>query len=375
MPVPLPSEADVLLKPPDEAEVAWLGRGIVSAVRPDGGQTELQALVLRSVFESMTGFTVDPFDVEPIGPEEFATGLARRNLEFRTRIVQVMLLGEMILVPLPGEVSQRVERFADELGVDEGMLHLARDFAEGSMTLAVADFERLGYTADWDESRCDVLHTSEHLEQAWDMSLDDPALAARWAEMEGYPEGSLGRSVTEFYRSRGFRYPGLPGSAPPYLAQHDWVHVLADFGTTVESELEVFGLIGRAIPDYRGFSLLAMVVSLFQTGYLSSGAGLFQADAGHLDRQGMPARLGDAMRRGAICGQDLMGQDWFAYAESPIEVVRRELSIPPKGDVAIKAGSVGPWQRGAISPYQANSGRQLAEAEGRTYESFGASVA
>jgi hypothetical protein len=53
------------------------------------------------------------------------------------------------------------------------------------------------------------------------------------------------------------------------------VHVLADFGTTVESELEVFGFIARANDDMRAFSLLAMVVSLFETGSLRTGAGLF----------------------------------------------------------------------------------------------------
>ena len=85
-----------------------------------------------------------------------------------------------------------------------------------------------------------------------------------------------------FYRARGFAFPGAPGSAPPLLAQHDWVHVLADFGTTVECELEVFAFIARANDDMRGFSLLAMVVSLFETGYLRTGAGLFESDLGHL---------------------------------------------------------------------------------------------
>lgn len=60
----------------------------------------------------------------------------------------------------------------------------------------------------------------------------------------------------------------MPGSAPPYLAQHDWVHVIAEYGTTLACELEVFGPISRAIDDPKGFSLLAMVVSLFETGHL-----------------------------------------------------------------------------------------------------------
>jgi hypothetical protein len=344
-------------------------------VTPPTGLTTLQDLLLRSVFESMTGFSIDCGGVVPIGPEDFAEGLSRRNREFRTRIVQVMLLGEMVLMPLPDEVSQRVERFGAELGVEEGMIEVARDFAKGSLGLALIDFDRNGYTADWDEAHCEVLHTSARLEQAWDAATTDPALAARWAGLEGCPPGSLGRRMVDFYRSRGFTYPGLPGSAPPYLAQHDWVHVLADYGTTVESELEVFGLIGRAIPDFRGFSLLAMVVGLFETGYLPSAAGLFQADRGHLSKVGMPTRLGDAIRRGALCGKDLMGVDWFSYADAAVEDARRELGVVPKAPAALSAGSVGPWARGGISPFQTRSGQQLAEEEGRPYESFGASVA
>ena len=38
----------------------------------------------------------------------------------------------------------------------------------------------------------------------------------------------------------------------------------------------------------------------------------------------------------------------------------------------IEAGSVGPWEPGGISPFQYEAGRKKAEAEGRVYESFGA---
>jgi len=37
--------------------------------------------------------------------------------------------------------------------------------------------------------------------------------------------------------------PARPGSAPPLLAQHVWVHVLADYGTRLESEIEAFALL------------------------------------------------------------------------------------------------------------------------------------
>src|SRR5205823_6579966 len=195
---------------------------------------------------------------------------------------QICLLGALVLRPLPSEVADRVEAVARELSVDDGMLAVARRYATGQLGLASFDFQRNGYTADWSATDAKALHTSSELADAWELSVADELLADRWRSLESLPSGTLGRRVTEFYRARGFAYPGLPGSAPPLLAQHDWVHVLADYGSTVENELEVFAFIARANDDMRAFSLLAMVVSLFETGYLRSGAGLFQSDPGHL---------------------------------------------------------------------------------------------
>jgi hypothetical protein len=358
---PLPSDADVFLQPPDEAEVGVLARGVATAVAPETGLTHLQSVLLGAIFESMTGFTADLADIAPMTPQAFAGALARRNLEFRTRIVQVMVLGELILVPLPDAVAARVEDYARELGVHEGMLRVARDYAKGSLGLALIDFDRNGYTEEWAQEQHDSLHTSAALAQAWQEVVRDPALAERWAGLESCPQGSLGRGVFDFYRSRGFCFPGTVGSAPPLLAQHDWVHVLGDYGTRVESELEVFALIARAIPDPRGFSLLAMVVGLFETGYVRAGAGLFQYDRGHLSGdEGMPVRVADAMRRGAVCGKDLLAVDWFAYADWPIHEVRREFNIVEKSEKARAAGSVGPWDPDGISPFQLEAARRAA---------------
>jgi hypothetical protein len=193
---------------------------------------------------------------------------------------------------------------------------------------------------------------------------------------------SLGRRMWEFYRARGFVVPGRPGSAPPLLAQHDWVHVLADYGTSLESELEVFAFISRANDDPRGFSLLAMVVSLFETGYLWAGAGLFEAAPGQLSKDGVAVRVADAMRRGALCRDavsgsdsvDFLALDWFDLAPLPLEEVRSRFGLVPKSDAASAAGSVGPWEPGGISEYQVARGRELARAAGRPYRAFGAAL-
>jgi hypothetical protein len=374
MPVPLPRHDEALLLPPTGTEAQLTAEGIASAASPDGGLTAFQRVLLEAICSAMTGHKVDLSNFPPMTPEQFAEVLRLRELMFRTRGVQLMLLCALVLRPLPIDVAEKIASYAYELGVDEGMVDVARELAEGALGLAAVDFDRNGYTSVWGADESQTLHTTTALASAWDSSIDDPALAARWAELETLPEWTLGRRITDFYRARGFVYPGLPGSAPPLLAQHDWVHVLADYGTTVESELEVFAFIARANDDMRAFSLLAMVVSLFETGYLEHGAGLFDASPGHLSEDGMATRVADAMRRGALCqgSIDFMGLDWFELAGLPVSAVREHFCVVPKSAEALTAGSVGPWERGGISPFQVQSGASLAQQEGRPYESFGA---
>ena len=386
--VPAPAAGEELRTPPDPEEVGRIAAGVATAVAPADGLTVVQRAVLNALIESMTGADVDVSEVAPLGPEEFGEAMRMRSLVFRTRMVQLMLLGEMLLVPLPSEVTARVESYAHTLGVADDMLRVAHRVASGSLGLALIDFQRSGYFAQMLEDG-EHLHTAAALDDAWQEAVDDPALAARWATLEHCPDGSLGQGVWRFYRARGFTFPGRPGSAPPRLAQHDWVHVLADYGSTVESEIEVFGLISRANDDPRGFSLLAMVLGLFETGYLYDAAhGFFGYDRGHLSRDAdrMAARLADAMYRGAMVGwhlddlgreaeTDLMATDWFAHADRPLDEVRADLGLLPRSARAVAAGSTTPWERGGISPFQFEQGRAAAAADGRVYESFGAAPA
>ena len=97
----------------------------------------------------------------------------------------------------------------------------------------------------------------------------------------------------------------------------------------------------------------------------------------------MAARLADAMYRGAKLAwylddngrsdeTDLLATDWFAYADWPVDEVRAHLGLLPKSLRALEAGSVSPWEPGGMSPFQYAHGRELAETEGRRYDSYGA---
>jgi len=377
VPVPFPPPGTEEVEPPDAAEARLIAGGVAAAVTPVGGLTSLQRVMIEAVTESMTGFVV-PLSVLPrLGPEEFARAMSRRDELFRAHMLRFMLLCALVLNPLPEQVAEQVDAYAHELGVANDMLRVAHRFARGSFGLALIDFDRSGYMESWDPSRSRVLHTSQELDDAWQQVVHDELLAGRWESLRDLPDGTLGREVVKFYDARGFVVPGHPGSAPPLLAQHDWVHVLAGYGSTVEAEIEVFAFIARANDDPRAFSLLAQVVSLFETGYTASGLGLFRYDRGHLSHEGVAVRLADALRRGARSAAanhsiDFLAVDWFEHAELPVDDVRDRLGIVPKDRRAVEAGSATPWEPGGISVYQYRAGTEAAEQRGRRYDSYGA---
>lgn len=368
-PVPFPSPEQTDLVPPGREEIRLICGGVHTNAAPDSGWTELQHVLLCAMCEGLSGFEFDPawYD-DVVTPMDLAHGLARRDEFVRARILQQVVLHAMVVNPTPPEVVERIGQVATALGVGEHFLGRVEKYGPESYDAALTDFARNGYSGDFAARHRPVLGTDRDIGDGWGVVDDDSQLAHKWAALEDCPAASLGREVWEFYMSRGFAFPGSPGSAPPLLAQHDWVHVLADYGTTLENELEVFGFIARADDDPRGFSLLAMVVGLFETGAIPQAGGLFEANAGHLAVEGMSTRLADAMRRGALAQADgdvdknFLAVDWFDYADLPVEDVRRRFQIPAKSDKAVAAGSVGPWHPDGISEFQRAAGDPLMQA-------------
>ena len=268
-----------------------------------------------------------------------------------------MVLGELILRPIPADVARTVEGYAKALGIDDRFVRIARRYAQGAFGLAWVDLHRTGFAEHWERARMDQLKTDVKLEDQLAAGVEDAALAERWMGFADFAPGTLGRGVWDMYRSRGFGLPGSVGGASAYLAQHDFVHVLADYGTNLDGELEVFALIGRADPDPKGFAWLATLIGLFETGYVAD-AGFFTGDlrARHLDTHEMHVRIADALRRGErlcdLLGVDLLELDYHDLAERPIVDVRGELGIEPKRDVAVQAGSAGAFDLAGMSQIQ-----------------------
>ena len=256
----------------DAAEVHLVARGIATAVAPEAGLTDVQADLLEAIASALTGVTVDYRALEPLGPDELADVLARRDLGYRQRIVHHMVLGELVLRPIPTVVAHRVAKYAEALGIKDDFVRVRAPVRAGRVRAGVEGpaAQRLRRARPGRRRRGDRARrpTGRAATAPFEPAALDPELAARWTAFEDLPEESLGRLVWEMYDGRGFALPGTPGGAPAYLAQHDFVHVIADYGTNLKGELEVFAFIGRADPDPKGFAWLATLIGLFETGYI-----------------------------------------------------------------------------------------------------------
>jgi len=346
-----------------------VARGIATAVAPEGGLTDLQAALLEAIASALTNIEVDYHHLEPLGPDDLARVLQGRDQGFRQRIVHHMVLGELVLRPLPTEVAARVAKYARALGVDDQFVRVARRYAQGAFGLAWMDLRRSGFTEHVRRADAGQPATGVEASDPFKAGGADPALESQWSAFRELPQGSLGRGVWELYDSRGFALPGTAAGASAYLAQHDFVHVLADYGTNLKGELEVFAFIGRADPDPKGFAWLATLIGLFETGYIAD-TGFFERDIRERNIQapGMHQRIADAILRGKVVseryGTDLFDVDYHEMAELPVDEVRSVLHVPEKSAAAMGSGSAGAFERAGMSELQQRMADER-EARGR----------
>ncbi|HEY5664995.1 MAG TPA: hypothetical protein VIS05_13270 [Ilumatobacter sp.] len=340
---------------PDEALL--IAGAIATAIEPEGGFEPVQAGLMRAVIEAQLDVRVDLGGFDPVSPDELAQVIAAHPLEFRRRVVHQMVLGALVLQPIPPAVARRVAAYADALDANDQFVRVARRYAQGGFGLAWLDLHQSGFADHWEHARTDQLKTTVKLEHQLAAGIEDQELADAWAGFAHLAPGTLGRGVWDMYRTRGFGLPGTVGGASAYLAQHDFVHVLADYGTNLHGELEVFSLIGRADPDPKGFAWIATLVGLFETGYVAD-AGFFTGDLKErrLDNPDMHTRVGDAMWRGRVVrdrlGVDLLEVDYHRFADRPVGEVCAELGLEPKSASAVAAGSPGAFDLAGMSRIQ-----------------------
>ena len=145
-------------------------------------------------------------------------GLPRRRA--RQQFVNGMLVTSLADGVPSRETVARIEEFAGALAIATPELTDIRLMAEGHMLLAKLDFLRRGHIKDIFKNQLEQKGPLGLAKSVLTMRgvMEDKALSARYRAWEKLPEGTLGRSLIDFYNKHGFSRAGrarrLPGGGP-----------------------------------------------------------------------------------------------------------------------------------------------------------------
>jgi len=160
--------------------------------------------------------------------------------------------------------------------------------------------------------------------------MEDKALAARYRAWEKLPEGTLGRSLVDFYNKNGFAVPGERGGFPEAGLYHDFSHLLGGYTTEPDGEIEVGSFIS-GFKRERSFYVVLFVALIFSAGVNMRPTADDFVTAGILGKPGMAERMFAAIERGSKVNVDLSDKwDYWAWIEMPIDEVRQKMNILPK---------------------------------------------
>lgn len=326
------------------SDAPLMAAAIVGACRVNGWANDLQPRFLGILFKELLHYDGDFLTLPPVSSLEVANSLPTNsmlsfpplcpvnNLYKREELIDLMVMTEMLCNPVPPELAQSIEHWAEKLGIQNQRLVVARDMAKGATARAEADFWRnvLGEPNMKSPDFPDILR--RYGTRAYGLTEEENLVeTARWEALRDCPQGSLGRVLWEFYKKRGFLFPGTIGGVNTALAHHDWIHVLSDTDSNGIGEIEVFAFAAASSASPAATMAFLGHLSIFQAGFLIHVIKGEQYQGHDLDTPEGPMRVADAIRRGKACTKDLMiGLDPFAYANQSLEALRVQWNILPR---------------------------------------------
>ena len=318
-----------LMRPDPAAALLGLRamKTIASAAGPIG---PAQRALMEAAQKVILHVDADIDTLPPVTPAELAAGFP--GSELRQQFANGMLVMAVADGVPARETLAKVEAFGAALGIASPVLADLRLLAEQHMLLFKLDFLRRGHIADIMKNELRNRGLFGFAKSVLGMRglMEDPALAARYRAWEKLPEGTLGRALIDFYNKHGFTVPGERGGFPEAGLYHDFCHLLGDYSTEPEGEIEVASFTS-GFKKERPFYVMLFVVLIFSTGVNMRPTPDDFVTVGLLGKPGMAERMLAAVERGAHVNQDLSDKwDYWAWIELPIDEVRRRLNILPK---------------------------------------------
>jgi hypothetical protein len=328
---------------------AKFGNNAMELIYPDTAQVGLGMRAMKALIESKEhdkaeggveldflagvqrfwGTSHDVARLAPITPEELAGGLVEPALR-RQLMVALTALSLIDGQAQPAEIDL-LRVYAAALEVPDRVTEMLRMHTEGHLLRMRLDLLRRSWVAAKirDEIRPDQGMWGV-LRILWALVTrrEDRELTARYRALGDHPAGSLGRGYWEYMQRNAFPFPGEKGAPPEIITIHDCVHILSDYDTDPDGEVQVVGFtIGFAAQDPADH--LISIMLQFHVG--THIAPQVPPSRGHFS----PEKFLRAVRRGAAMNIDLNDRwDPWTVFDQPVSSLRERYGIPPADDGA-----------------------------------------
>ncbi|UJR84458.1 TerB family tellurite resistance protein [Sandaracinus amylolyticus] len=310
-----------LSRVPDHVAHAGL-RALYTVCIADGELSPLEQSFLRGVQEHVLHSHVDLATLSPITLDELARAIAPG--EHRARV----LTGAVIAACIDGRATDDevdvIEQLATALELDPAPVRTARRLAKQQLFLARIDIARRALAGHKVRQTVREEGALAMIAQLMPMmGVADRALAARYRALASSPAGTLGRGYFDFVESNGFSFPGEPGAGPEIIVVHDCLHVLGDYGTSPEQEIEVASFQAGC---HGGDPLYGLLFGIAQYHLGVQVAPVAPAESMNAD----PERMMHAFARGCLVKRDMWSdfRPWEHFAK-PLDALRDELNVVP----------------------------------------------
>ena len=235
--------------------------------------------------------------------------------------MQLLVLMPYLSGDLDGDAIGRVEAYAEELRLHPDSLNDLKLIGEKRLKKALFDYGRRALNAFFPGNALQQIAAS--LREVHTM-LGDRKQLVRYLALEHQPQGSLGRTIYNFYTDRRFHFPGEMGNLGEFAVRHDCVHILCGANTDMKGEIAVGGVeAGMARTPY-GWEMLAEVIIDFHMGIAWSLPPGIAPGTMNFD----PEMVSKGLAMGAEMHCDLLS-DWNFWddIETPLLELRQRFGI------------------------------------------------
>lgn len=237
-----------------------------------------------------------------------------------------MALQILIIMPyLPGSIDEddveRVNQYATAVGFHPDSLRDLKNMAHKRIKLALIDYTRRAANEFLPEKGLHKLWATVKQVHGY---IGDKRLAEEFEQLSILDEGTLGKTIHTFYRSRGFKFPGEPGNLTESAVRHDCVHILSGTNTDMRGEIAVAGVECGMIGKEIGWEMVTEVLIDFHLGIAWTLPSGIKPGTNNFD----PDLFSEGLAIGSKMNTDLI-HDWYYWddVKTPIVDLRERFNI------------------------------------------------